>query len=74
MLLDQSFFAKNGDCAIYRFGLPDAALPCDGSAGRERDAGFRVDMHTDTAVHGDVARFQTVRENVVINEKEVFAL
>ena len=73
VLLDQSFFAKNGDCAIYRFGFPDATLPCDGSAGRERDAGFRVDVLTDTAIHGDVARFQPVRENVVIDEKEVFA-
>ena len=73
VLLDQSFFAKDGDCAIYRFGFPDATLPCDGSAGRERDAGFRVDMHTDTAVHGKVAWFQTMSENAVIDEKEVLA-
>ena len=73
VLLDQSFLAKDGDCAIYRFGFPDATLPCDGSAGRERDAGFRVDMHTDTAVHGKIARLQTVGENIIIDEKEVFA-
>ena len=73
VLYDQSFFAKDGDCAIYRFGFSDAAFFCDGSAGRERDAGFRVDMHTDTAVHGKITRFQIMSENAVIDEKEVLA-
>lgn len=73
VLYDQSFFAKDGDCAIYRFRLSDAAFSCDPSAGRIGNACFGIDVHTDTAVHSDVPRFQPVRENVVINEKEVLA-
>ena len=74
MLLDQPVLAKNLDCLIHRFGFLDPAFSCDPSTGREGEACFGIDVHTDTAVDGDVARFQTVGENVVIDEKEVFAL
>ena len=73
MLLDESVFAKDFDRLIHRFGFPDPALSCDLSAGREGDPCFRIDVHTDAAVHGNVAGLQPVVENAVIDEKEVFA-
>ena len=73
VLLDQSVLAKNLDCLIHRFGFPDPAFSCDPSTGRIGNACFGIDVHTDTAVDGNVTGLQPVGEDAVIDEKEVFA-
>ena len=73
VLLDQSVLAKNLDCLIHRFGFSDPALSCDPSTGRIGDACFGIDVHTDTAVHGNVAGLQPVGEDAIIDKEEVFA-
>ena len=71
--MDEAFLAKDLDRLIHRFGFSDSALFCDLSTGGKGDACFGIDVHTDTAVDGDVPRLQTVGEDAVIDEKEVFA-
>ena len=73
VLLDQFILAKNLDRLIHRFGFPDPALSCDPSTGRKGDACFGMDVHSDTAVDGNVTRLQPVGEDAVVDEKEVFA-
>ena len=73
VLLNQSVLAKNLDRLIHRFGFSDPTLPCDPSTGRVGDACFRIDVHTDAAVDGNVSRFQPISEDAVVDEKEVFA-
>ena len=72
-LLDQPVLAKDLDCLIHRFGFSDPTLFCNPSTGRKGDSCFRIDVHTDTAVDGNVTGLQPVVEDAVIDEKEVFA-
>ena len=73
MLLDQSVLAKDLDRLIHRFGFSDPALSCDPSTGWIGNACFGIDMHTDTAVDGNVPRLQPIGEDTVIDEEEVLA-
>jgi hypothetical protein len=73
MLLDQSVLAKDLDRLIHCFGFSNSAFSCDPSTGRIGDARFGIDVHTDTAVDGNVTGLQPVGEDAVIDEKKIFA-